>query len=215
MSTHNRVGGLGLPMLRRIGGPENETAEMPKPVHTPIPTLDRENYAPIFLSNIANKYSRGASRQYLKLFGIGIIECRILALLAYRPDITANEICAAIDVDKAAVSRSLRVLQTHGHVTLTRTHTRRRTICLTESGVALHDKIMVIGTRREQALLKGFSPSERTELMGFLHRLLENAADMNDRDFSEDVVNGRPAQGETPRAEVPLERGTPDKARIP
>jgi DNA-binding MarR family transcriptional regulator len=121
------------------------------------------------------------------LYGIGIIECRILAVLAWKPDMTANEICAVLDIDKAAVSRSLRVLQTRDFVTLARNATRRRTICLTEKGADLHAKAMVIGQRREQALLKGFSTAERAQLMGFLHRLLDNAAEMNAQEFSSDM----------------------------
>jgi DNA-binding MarR family transcriptional regulator len=189
-------------MLRPSRAGKLGTLKMPKPVHTPLPTLDRDNYAPIFLSSISNKYSRGASRQYLRLYGIGIIECRILAVLAWKPDMTANEICTVLDVDKAAVSRSLRVLQTRDFVTLTRNAARRRTICLTEKGADLHAKAMVIGQRREHALLKGFSTAERAHLMGFLHRLLDNATEMNAQEFSPDVDDD--IQGNAPRGETAI-----------
>lgn len=157
---------------------------MPAPLHTPIATLNRDNFAPIFLQNIANKISRGASREYLRLFGIGIIECRILAVLAGQPDITANEICTLIDVDKAAVSRSLRVLEGRSYVHMSgRGQDRRRVICLTESGAALHNQILVIGKAREQELLEGFSGDEHSLMMDFLKRLLANAVVMNEKQY--------------------------------
>ena len=80
-------------------------------VRGPVRTVDRDRFFPFFISTIANKVSRGGSRVYLRLFGIGIIEWRILYALAADPNLSANAICSRIDLDKAAASRSIQVLE--------------------------------------------------------------------------------------------------------
>ena len=52
--------------------------------------LDLENYVPAFLTWIANKLSSSASLIYRRRFGVGIVEWRIMALLAVEPWITAG-----------------------------------------------------------------------------------------------------------------------------
>ena len=76
--------------------------------------LDLENYVPAFLTWIANKLSSSASLIYRRRFGVGIVEWRIMALLAVEPWITAGRICEVIGLDKAGVSRSVRFLLDKG-----------------------------------------------------------------------------------------------------
>ena len=59
----------------------------------PPPRLDLDRYLPFGLTAIANKIARSASRVYLRRFGVGINEWRILANLRISPGVTANQIC--------------------------------------------------------------------------------------------------------------------------
>lgn len=155
-------------------------------VRVPVKTIDRDHYFPFFVSSIANKISRGGSRIYLKLFGIGIIEWRILSVLAHNPQSTANVICNAIDLDKAAASRSIQVLERLGYVA-TATDPgdgRKRTVSLTAPGQALHDRAIKVALRREQQLLDGFSDAERDTFLGLLRRMHVNAVEMDCFDYS-------------------------------
>ncbi|NOX73695.1 MAG: hypothetical protein GXP03_08785, partial [Alphaproteobacteria bacterium] len=52
--------------------------------------IDISTYTPYFLSAVNNALSRGASKRYLKMFGIGIVEWRTISMLAIEPDIPAS-----------------------------------------------------------------------------------------------------------------------------
>lgn len=155
-------------------------------VRVPVKTIDRDRYFPAFISSIANKISRGGSRVYLKLFGIGIIEWRILSVLADNPQTTANAICAVMDLDKAAASRSIQVLERLGYVgTATDPGDgRKRTVVLTPAGQSLHDRAIKVALRREQQLLSGFTDSEREVFLSLLRRMHANAVEMDSFDYT-------------------------------
>lgn len=138
--------------------------------------LDLDNYVPAFLTWIANKLSSSASAAYRRRFGVGVVEWRIMALLAVEPWIAAGRVCAVIGLDKAGVSRSLRALQDKGLVE-TRfrdNNQRRRHMALTRAGIALHDRIVVVAREREERLLAGFSAQERAMALRLLARMHEN-----------------------------------------
>jgi len=132
----------------------------------------------------ANKSSRGASRALLKQFGIGLVEWRILRLLGGEGETAASRICAELDLDKAAVSRSLAVLERLGCISRTADARdgRTRALSLTTGGVALHRRVLEIADRRERGLFKGFAPEDIAQLSGLLGRLHENAVEMIRRD---------------------------------
>lgn len=138
--------------------------------------LDLENYVPAFLTWIANKLSSSASLIYRRRFGVGIVEWRIMALLAVEPWITAGRICEVIGLDKAGVSRSTRFLLDKGYVE-TRyrdNNNRRQFIALTRAGMDLHDQIARVASKREEQLLTGFSDEERALAVKLLTRMHEN-----------------------------------------
>jgi DNA-binding MarR family transcriptional regulator len=171
-------------------------------VRVPVKTIDRDQYFPFFISSIANKISRGGSRVYLKLFGIGIIEWRILSVLANSPQSTANAICAAIDLDKAAASRSIQVLERLGYVgTATDPGDgRKRTVSLTSAGQALHDRAIKVALRREQLLLAGFNDAEREVFLSLLKRMHANAVEMDLYDYTDfESAPSEPQPGRRPR----------------
>jgi DNA-binding MarR family transcriptional regulator len=159
-------------------------------------TVERDRSFPLFVSTIANKISRGGSRVYLRLFGIGIIEWRILRVLAEQPGATAQMVCNRIDLDKAAASRSLQVLERMGYVCVDAhpSDARKRTLSLTATGQTLHDRILPVSLQREQHLLRGFSDSEREILLSMLKRMQANAIEMDERDYSAPEPSRRTAR---------------------
>jgi DNA-binding MarR family transcriptional regulator len=119
------------------------------------------------------------------LFGIGIIEWRILYALAADPNVSANAICSRIDLDKAAASRSIQVLERLGYLTTATdpADARRRTIALTPAGLALHDRVLVVAMEREEHLLAGFDAEERELLLKLLRRMYANALAMDQFEY--------------------------------
>jgi DNA-binding MarR family transcriptional regulator len=154
-------------------------------VGAPAASADVERYFAYVISSIANKISRGGSRVYLRLFGIGIIEWRILTVLAEHPRCTANLICSIIELDKAAASRSVQVLERHGYIqtAVDPADARKRTLSLTASGSALYRRAIKVAMQRERRLLAGFTDQERAVLLGFLQRMQANAIEMDQFDF--------------------------------
>ncbi|MGO9740778.1 MAG: MarR family winged helix-turn-helix transcriptional regulator [Roseiarcus sp.] len=140
--------------------------------------LELSRYTPAYLTWIANKWSRSASALYRRRFGVGIVEWRLMALLAVEPWIPASRICEVIGMDKAGVSRSVRFMQSQGLVD-TRyrgNNQRRQFIALTPAGIALHDRIAVVARQREERLLTGFTAAERRTALALLARMHENLA---------------------------------------
>jgi len=145
----------------------------PDPARMSAYALDLDRYIPAYFTFLAGKISNSASATYRPRFGVGITDWRIMAMLASDPWISAVRISSATGLDKAAVSRSLRVLADGGLIDIRpdKTDQRRQSVALTRKGVALHDRIVVLAAERERKLLQGFSANERKSLLDFLIRL--------------------------------------------
>ncbi len=149
------------------------------PVATPgRPPLSINRYVPAMIGIIANQWSRSASTHYRRNFGIGIVEWRLMVVLAAAPWITAAQVDEMIGMDKAAVSRSVRELQKLGAVTLRpdEADPRRREMALTEAGRALYDRVVVAAIERERRALSCLTPEECQVLVDLLGRLQRNMA---------------------------------------
>ncbi|MFP6849658.1 MAG: MarR family winged helix-turn-helix transcriptional regulator [Pseudomonas sp.] len=144
--------------------------------------LNLARYVPGLLTFLANKLATGASQCYRKHFGIGVVEWRMLSMLAVENDISANRICQVIGLDKSAVSRSLQVLEASGYVSsrIDPGDARRNTVSLTEAGRALHDRVLLVALERERRLLRGLSPEEVDILIELLGRLHGQVAHVNE-----------------------------------
>ncbi|WP_054142845.1 MarR family winged helix-turn-helix transcriptional regulator [Bosea sp. AAP35] len=164
--------------------------------------LDLRGYVPYFLTAISNTWSRSSSRLYLERFGVGVTEWRVISQLAIEPRIAAQRICEVIGLDKGAVSRSVAALVAAGHVTefADGRDARRQLLQLTASGHALHDRLITLAIAREQIMLEGFTAQERTQLLGFLHRLQARLPAL--RDGQEKGRLGE-AEADEPRMEKP------------
>lgn len=137
------------------------------------PTLNLDRYVPGLLSFLTNKMSSGASACYRKHFGIGIVEWRVLSMLAIESHISANRMVQVIGLDKSAVSRALQLLEREGYTTseLDTEDARRHTVCLTERGRDLHDRVLSTALERERLLIAGLKSDEVELLIDILHRM--------------------------------------------
>lgn len=148
------------------------------------PQLNLARYVPGLLTFLANKLATGASQCYRKHFGIGVVEWRMLSMLAVESDITANRICQVVGLDKSAASRSLQTLEAAGHVQsqVDPKDARRYTVRLTASGKALHDEVIKVALERERRLLGDLSPAEVDTLVNLLGRLHTQVTHVNEYD---------------------------------
>lgn len=150
--------------------------------------LDLARYVPGLITFLANKLAAGASQCYRKHFGIGVVEWRMLSMLAVENGITANRICQVIGLDKSAVSRSLQALEAAGYVSsaVDPRDARRNTVSLTSSGRELHDRVLKVALERERRLLSGLSRKEVDALIQLLGRLHAQVNNVNDYDPQDD-----------------------------
>ncbi|MCY0966283.1 MarR family winged helix-turn-helix transcriptional regulator [Parathalassolituus penaei] len=150
--------------------------------HPDIPLkLDLDRYLPALITFLANKLSSGASNCYRNHFGVGIVEWRMLALLAVEDGITANRVCQVIGLDKAAVSRAVKQLESQQLITAIpdpadcrRTHLR-----LTAAGCDMHNRIIKVALARESQLLADLSDDEVDQLVSLLLRISARVEDAN------------------------------------
>lgn len=148
----------------------------------PVAAIDHNRYVPFLIISISNGLYRGASQFYQNTFGIGVTEWRVLTALAAEPNTTANRLCQIAQLDKAAASRSLRVLEAEGYVLIAPhgTDARKRTVAFTASGLALYEKILGVALKRQDRIVAGLSGDETNQLIALLQKVRTNVARMED-----------------------------------
>lgn len=124
--------------------------------------LDITNYIPYFLAAVNNPLSRGASKIYLKKFNLGIVEWRVIAMLAIEPCITASRICDVVALDKGATSRALTRLHALGYLEFSskKSDIRRKKWSLNDAGYLIHGQILRLALLREEKLVEGIAPAD-------------------------------------------------------
>jgi DNA-binding MarR family transcriptional regulator len=136
-------------------------------------SVTRDTHAPAYLSLISNALCWGGSRIFLREFGVGTNEWRVMSAVVSEPGSTARGICDVVGLNKAVVSRSVRLLHERGYLSIDTERGRRR-VFPTNAGERLHDHMMDIALSREDLLFTGFSAAERKQFLDFLRRLYAN-----------------------------------------
>lgn len=139
------------------------------------PYIHADHYIPALLSKLNNHLSSGASQLYLRHFGIGLHEWRILSVLSNTPASTATHIGEAVHMHKGVVSRGVRDLQAKGLLTIDK-HDGQRTMSLTPAGQAMHNRVAQIALGREALLLSDLSGEEQAQLRNLLLRMRTSLA---------------------------------------
>jgi DNA-binding MarR family transcriptional regulator len=141
-----------------------------------------DDYVAVLIIAIANRLTRGASKYYREVWNLGVVEWRVIISLGHRNHRAIGEIADAADLDRGAVSRSVKLLCERGLVIAETGAGRANQVTLTAEGKRLLQKLRSAGRRREDRLLAGFTTEERPLLRGFLNRLLSQVDYMNARD---------------------------------
>jgi DNA-binding MarR family transcriptional regulator len=142
--------------------------------------LNLERYVPALITILANRLTMSGSTVYRQLLGVGATEMRVIVIVAAQPNISGIRIGKITGLDKAAVSRALKSLESLGliKVTADTSHVRRQSISLTRLGRLLHTDGMVISLERERRLLKGFGRQQHSELIRLLNLMIANLGEV-------------------------------------
>jgi DNA-binding MarR family transcriptional regulator len=132
------------------------------------------DHFPTLIGILANRLTRGASSYYRHTYGVGVIEWRVLYALQQSGDLSASEIAAVTDLDKAAVSRSIRVLEHRGLVRIIRTGKADRRIIpvVTAAGRKLQHDLHAVAQERQKTFMQDFTPAEIDEFRTMIARVL-------------------------------------------
>jgi DNA-binding MarR family transcriptional regulator len=135
--------------------------------------LQTSQYAPAYLALVSNAMSWGSSILLRETFGIGLNDWRVIAALAMRPGLTSGGLAQLLGLTKSVVSRSTTYLTEEELIGSDESNGLKR-IYLTDRGLDLYQRVLPAALQRQETLLSGFTPAERTELMGFLLRMYRN-----------------------------------------
>ena len=143
-------------------------------------TIDFERGIPFLVSVLGNKLSALASHNVREDLGIGLMEWRILALLAVESEATPARIGQVSGVDKSVVSRAATSLEQRGLVTVTPdpAANRQTRLAMTPQGIEMHERGVAVSYDRNEQLLEGFTPAEREQLTELLRRAIANVLKM-------------------------------------
>ena len=161
-----------------VDSPKDSSTARPKPTKS----VDFERGIPFLVAALGNKLSDIASRGVRKDLGIGLMEWRILALLAVETEATPARIGRVAGVDKSVVSRAAASLEQQGLVTIVAgpSGSRQTRLVLAPKGLEMHERGIHIAVERNEALLHGFTPEERDQLAELLRRATANLPRMEE-----------------------------------
>lgn len=135
----------------------------------------------VLVMALAQRLQQSGSKYYFRHWRIGLTEHRLILALGKKDGIAVGKLAAIADLDKAAVSRGLKLLEQNGFIATEQTATRGRAVIvtLTAAGRNLQKELLAALRRRDKRFVKGFSPAECVKLRRMIERLIANIAYMN------------------------------------
>lgn len=125
-----------------------------------------ETFLPFRLNVLAQEVSERLSEIYAKRFNLDIPQWRILANLASRGEMTAQEVAVATFSHKSTISRAVAELETRKLIARTTSSKDKRAfaLALTLKGRKLFEQLLPLVLEFEQNLLNRLAASEQKKL---------------------------------------------------
>jgi DNA-binding MarR family transcriptional regulator len=134
-----------------------------------------DDFLPYLIARLAYQLNGDLVRK-LRREGINVTRWRILAVLAMGDGITIGAIVERAMMQQSALSRALMSMEVERYVrrVARRSDARYVEVFLTDKGRALFNALNVTVRRREQRLLRGFSPRQVKLAFELIRRLSRN-----------------------------------------
>lgn len=160
-------------------GPPRRAEKKPAPVAGIDADINR--YIAAYIMGVANRLANGASNHYRSRFNMGMSEWRAMMAIGTSTHRIVREVAEMADLDYAAASKSLKLLQARGLVSMEQTQRRGRAAIasLTPEGLEVYRKLRESARRRQQRLLASFTPEEVAQLWSLLERIERHIPAMN------------------------------------
>jgi DNA-binding MarR family transcriptional regulator len=136
--------------------------------------LSVNDFLTTMLSQLVTALRSSVTEPYASQFDLTVPEWRILALLAHGETMAFAELVRQSTSDKALVSRTLRLLEDRGLVTLDSEggSPRKRLACrISPAGAALHAQVIPLARRGQATVIRMLTPEERHGLYAGLRKL--------------------------------------------
>lgn len=161
------------------GGPPPRNQHPTSPASAADADVNR--FLAAYIMGVANRLANGASQHYRRHFDIGMSEWRALMAIGTGGDRIVREVAEMADLDYAAASKSLKLLQQRGYVVVEPTQRRGRAalVSLTPEGLAVCKRLRDSARRRQQRLLAAFTKDEVETLWALLKRIEAQVPHMN------------------------------------
>lgn len=150
-----------------------------EPDQLPFGGLLAQQHITVLLVSIGMRLNRGATAYYRTAWDLGMAEWRILMVLNSTESLNVGELSEAADLDKAAVSRSLPLLEERKLVSVEQTRTRGRAAIarLTAEGKKLSARLLRVSLERQTRLFRTFPKADKDQLNRLLEQLSQALAD--------------------------------------
>jgi len=168
----------GSPRKQAVGPPPR-AARRPAPLSGAEAEVNR--YLAAYIMGVANRLANGASNHYRTRFNMGMSEWRAMMAIGTSSHRIVREVAEMADLDYAAASKSLKLLQKRGLVDIEQTNRRGRAAIasLTPEGLQVYRKLRESARRRQARLLEPFTPREVDTLWRLLRRIESQVPHMN------------------------------------
>jgi DNA-binding MarR family transcriptional regulator len=164
--------------------------------------LDVFDFPTYIIGRISGLVRRSLIPHYVEPYGLTIPEWRLLAFFVLSEPASFNEICAALTMDRAQVSRTLPVLEKRGLIkrgVILRKGPRRRgesgrqiRFAATARGRNLYRQALPLAQRHQMVLLGALSRDERAAFYAALQKITQ-AAERFERERGAAVTSARRA----------------------
>lgn len=134
-----------------------------------------------YIMGVANRLANGASHHYRTHFNLGMSEWRAMMAIGGQDELIVRQVAELADLDYAAASKSVRLLQERGLVNVEQTSLRGRPaiVRMTPQGSATYKKLRESALRRQRRLTSTFSAEELSTLWALLRRVEQQVPHMN------------------------------------
>ncbi|OEY66105.1 hypothetical protein BG841_06295 [Marinobacter sp. X15-166B] len=145
-------------------------------------TLCLKNSPMVLLGYAANQYKQSTSRIFLKQFGVGSLDWRLMVVLYRNPNIPSKMVVNYLRVDKAAVSRTLSRLEQRGYVRWQpdANDERVKVWQLSAAGQKLHDDMLNVSVEIYQRVLSRLDGAQVDQFRQILEVLIESISSLPD-----------------------------------
>lgn len=149
----------------------------------PVPARDAlvNRYLAAYILGVASRLANGASNYYRKHFNLSMSEWRSMMAIGSRSGLIVREVAERADIDYAAASKSLRILQERGLIDIEQTQTRGRAAkaALTAEGQLMYRRLRDAAHLRQKRLLAAFDDAELKQLWELLRKVEAQVPVMN------------------------------------